>query len=210
MTHSGLFYSGHRRWISDSRDEKTAERLDDLKDPFKMYRCHTIMNCSKTCPKGKSCHMSCCSDLVESTIVETLRRPGANDGDIRHTRSCRAQPWQGHRDDQDEDALCTLAVRSYASVSLGSHGASTHALLAEYLTKYARLRGIIEIVQRGLGGWLSRVCNLTPGAARCCHWHGRRPATLSKPDSGRLGPHPGPSRGPQWRGATDPGGSACL
>jgi len=40
------------RWISDSRDEKTAERLDDLKDPFKMYRCHTIMNCSKTCPKG--------------------------------------------------------------------------------------------------------------------------------------------------------------
>ena len=57
---------GYRRWISDSRDEKTAERLDDLKDPFKMYRCHTIMNCSKTCPKGKSRHLSCCSDLVES------------------------------------------------------------------------------------------------------------------------------------------------
>jgi len=40
------------RWISDSRDEKTAERLEQMKDPFKMYRCHTIMNCSKTCPKG--------------------------------------------------------------------------------------------------------------------------------------------------------------
>jgi len=40
------------RWISDSRDEKTGERLDDLEDPFKLYRCHTIMNCTKTCPKG--------------------------------------------------------------------------------------------------------------------------------------------------------------
>ena len=39
------------RWISDSRDERTGERLDDLEDPFKLYRCHTIMNCTKTCPK---------------------------------------------------------------------------------------------------------------------------------------------------------------
>jgi succinate dehydrogenase / fumarate reductase iron-sulfur subunit len=40
------------RWIIDSRDEATGERLDDLEDPFKLYRCHTIMNCTKTCPKG--------------------------------------------------------------------------------------------------------------------------------------------------------------
>ena len=40
------------RWIADSRDEFTGERLDDLEDPFKLYRCHTIMNCAKTCPKG--------------------------------------------------------------------------------------------------------------------------------------------------------------
>jgi succinate dehydrogenase / fumarate reductase iron-sulfur subunit len=40
------------RWIVDSRDEYTAERLDALEDPFKLYRCHTIMNCAKTCPKG--------------------------------------------------------------------------------------------------------------------------------------------------------------
>eukprot|EP01043_Picozoa_sp_COSAG02_P009103 COSAG02_NODE_304_length_25204_cov_11.025095_9_plen_190_part_00 len=40
------------RWVADSRDEFTQERLDDLDDPFKVYRCHTIMNCSKTCPKG--------------------------------------------------------------------------------------------------------------------------------------------------------------
>lgn len=40
------------RWVNDSRDEHSGERLDDLEDPFKLYRCHTIMNCSKTCPKG--------------------------------------------------------------------------------------------------------------------------------------------------------------
>ena len=40
------------RWIADSRDEATGERLDDLEDPFRLYRCHTIMNCAKACPKG--------------------------------------------------------------------------------------------------------------------------------------------------------------
>ncbi|MEE9303793.1 MAG: succinate dehydrogenase iron-sulfur subunit [Thiotrichaceae bacterium] len=39
------------RWISDSRDEATGERLDELDDPFKLYRCHTIMNCAEACPK---------------------------------------------------------------------------------------------------------------------------------------------------------------
>jgi succinate dehydrogenase / fumarate reductase iron-sulfur subunit len=40
------------RFIADSRDEATGERLDQLEDPFRLYRCHTIMNCTKTCPKG--------------------------------------------------------------------------------------------------------------------------------------------------------------
>ena len=40
------------RWIADSRDEATGERLDELDDPFRLYRCHTIMNCAQTCPKG--------------------------------------------------------------------------------------------------------------------------------------------------------------
>ncbi len=40
------------RWIADSRDEKTGDRLDALEDPFRLYRCHTIMNCTKTCPKN--------------------------------------------------------------------------------------------------------------------------------------------------------------
>jgi succinate dehydrogenase / fumarate reductase iron-sulfur subunit len=40
------------RWLVDSRDEATNERLDDLDDSFRLYRCHTIMNCTETCPKG--------------------------------------------------------------------------------------------------------------------------------------------------------------
>jgi succinate dehydrogenase / fumarate reductase, iron-sulfur subunit len=40
------------RWIEDTRDEGTGERLDNLEDPFRLYRCHTIMNCAQACPKG--------------------------------------------------------------------------------------------------------------------------------------------------------------
>ncbi|MBA5724166.1 succinate dehydrogenase iron-sulfur subunit [Candidatus Liberibacter sp.] len=40
------------RWLIDSRDEAQGERLDNLEDPFRLYRCHTIMNCAQSCPKG--------------------------------------------------------------------------------------------------------------------------------------------------------------
>ena len=40
------------RWLADSRDEATGERLNELEDPFRLYRCHTIMNCANVCPKG--------------------------------------------------------------------------------------------------------------------------------------------------------------
>ncbi len=40
------------RWIVDSRDEATGQRLDELDDSYRLYRCHTIMNCTNTCPKG--------------------------------------------------------------------------------------------------------------------------------------------------------------
>ena len=40
------------RWLTDSRDEAKGERLDQVDDAFKLYRCHTIMNCTTTCPKG--------------------------------------------------------------------------------------------------------------------------------------------------------------
>ena len=40
------------RWVADSRDNQKKERLDRLNDTFKLYKCHTIMNCTDTCPKG--------------------------------------------------------------------------------------------------------------------------------------------------------------
>ena len=47
-----LSWPSSYRWITDGRDQRTGERLDRLEDPFRLYRCHTIMNCTKTCPKG--------------------------------------------------------------------------------------------------------------------------------------------------------------
>jgi succinate dehydrogenase / fumarate reductase iron-sulfur subunit len=40
------------RWLADSRDEMTGERLDHLEDPFRLYSCRTILNCANACPKG--------------------------------------------------------------------------------------------------------------------------------------------------------------
>ncbi len=40
------------RFIADTRDQATSERLDDLDDPYRLFRCHTIMNCVDVCPKG--------------------------------------------------------------------------------------------------------------------------------------------------------------
>ena len=39
------------RFLADTRDQATAERLDDLEDPYRLFRCHTIMNCVDVCPK---------------------------------------------------------------------------------------------------------------------------------------------------------------
>lgn len=40
------------RFLADSRDQATDERLDELEGPFRLFRCHTIMNCVDVCPKG--------------------------------------------------------------------------------------------------------------------------------------------------------------
>ncbi|MEE2705306.1 MAG: succinate dehydrogenase iron-sulfur subunit [Pseudomonadota bacterium] len=58
------------RWINDSRDEALGERLDQLEDPFKLYRCHTIMNCTNACPKGLNPAKAIAS--IKSKMVERL------------------------------------------------------------------------------------------------------------------------------------------
>ena len=51
---AALFHADAKayRFIADSRDEATGERLDNLEDPYRLFRCHTIMNCADVCPKG--------------------------------------------------------------------------------------------------------------------------------------------------------------
>jgi succinate dehydrogenase / fumarate reductase iron-sulfur subunit len=58
------------RWIADSRDEATGERLDALEDPFRLYRCHTIMNCTRTCPK----HLNPAKAIAEIKKLMVARR----------------------------------------------------------------------------------------------------------------------------------------
>jgi succinate dehydrogenase / fumarate reductase iron-sulfur subunit len=58
------------RWIADTRDEFTGERLDQLEDPFRLYRCHTIMNCTKTCPK----HLNPAKAIAEIKKLMVARR----------------------------------------------------------------------------------------------------------------------------------------
>ena len=40
------------RFLVDSRDQASGERLDDLQDPYRLFRCRTILNCTHVCPKG--------------------------------------------------------------------------------------------------------------------------------------------------------------
>ncbi|MBC6439031.1 MAG: succinate dehydrogenase iron-sulfur subunit [Rhodospirillales bacterium] len=58
------------RWLADSRDEATNERLDELEDPFKLYRCHTIMNCAKACPK----HLNPAKAIAETKKMMVQRQ----------------------------------------------------------------------------------------------------------------------------------------
>ena len=58
------------RWLADSRDEAAGERLDELEDPFRLYRCHTIMNCTRTCPK----HLNPAKAIAEIKKMMVARR----------------------------------------------------------------------------------------------------------------------------------------
>ena len=81
------------RWLADSRDAKKEERLKFLDDAFKVYRCHTIMNCSKTCPKVRPA-----APTPSLTTVLALPLGPSTDGFPRGVAAL--EPGQGHRRDQ--------------------------------------------------------------------------------------------------------------
>ena len=57
------------RWINDTRDTKTKERLKDLDDSFKLYRCHSIMNCTSSCPKNLN-PAKAIADIKKSIVTQ--------------------------------------------------------------------------------------------------------------------------------------------
>ena len=62
-----------QRWLKDSRDQATDERLDQLEDAFRLYRCHTIMNCTDTCPKSLNPARAIAE--IKQSLVKRPRRP---------------------------------------------------------------------------------------------------------------------------------------
>src|SRR5581483_4660989 len=72
------------RWLTDSRDEAKQERLDNLEDPFRLYRCHTILNCTRSCPKG----LNPCKAIAEikKMIVEREGSPWISKRSLPHRR----------------------------------------------------------------------------------------------------------------------------
>ena len=74
------------RWLADSRDEAKGERLDNLEDPFRLYRCHTIMNCAKACPKGLNPAQAIAE--LKLKLVERQMEPRANfEAAVQHERA---------------------------------------------------------------------------------------------------------------------------
>ncbi len=77
------------RWVIDSRDEATGERLDNLEDPFRLYRCHTIMNCVKACPKSLKPGQGHCRVEEAHGAAARLKQAGALHGhSINHADQC--------------------------------------------------------------------------------------------------------------------------
>ncbi|XP_075237862.1 succinate dehydrogenase [ubiquinone] iron-sulfur subunit, mitochondrial-like [Lycorma delicatula] len=66
------------RWIIDSRDEATEKRLESLKDPFSVFKCHTIMNCTRTCPKGLNPGRAIAEIKKMLTGIKKKDAPGLN------------------------------------------------------------------------------------------------------------------------------------
>ena len=82
------------RFIADTRDQATSERLDDLEDPYRLFRCHSIMNCVDVCPKGLNPTRAI--GKIKELMVRSApcKSEGSDDGDRRGIRwRCRAGCW---------------------------------------------------------------------------------------------------------------------
>ena len=92
------------RFIADSRDQATNERLDNLEDPYRLFRCHTIMNCVDVCPKGLNPTQRDRQDqgtdgeargLMTIRAHRDVRRATCAHGDAAHRRRARSASCAG-------------------------------------------------------------------------------------------------------------------
>ena len=97
------------RWLADSRDEMTGERLDALEDPFRLYRCHTIMNCANVCPKGLSPAKAIAGNQEDDGRTGHLGRPMALKDEVFDHRPDPENPGWHHWNLKD-DTLFNGAV----------------------------------------------------------------------------------------------------
>ena len=98
------------RWLADSRDAKKEERLKFLDDAFKVYRCHTIMNCSKTCPKVRHAATATPRHHPATPPPPPLRTPWACPADGFPRFLAAPEPGQGHRGDQARPVRAALGA----------------------------------------------------------------------------------------------------
>ena len=79
------------RFIADSRDQATNERLDDLEDPYRLFRCHTIMNCVDVCPKGLN------PDARDRKDQQGIARQAGRVGATSGSRRLERLKWRSRR-----------------------------------------------------------------------------------------------------------------
>ena len=117
------------RWLIDSRDEAQGERLDNLEDPFRLYRCHTIMNCAQTCPKGLNpakaiVHIK--EMMVERAGVNTLDAELELFGRLKRFGQREKRNIAGIGGEACHDPSASALVLRRQALFTTSHGAETN------------------------------------------------------------------------------------
>ena len=112
------------RWIVDSRDEAAGERLDQLEDPFRLYRCHTIMNCTEACPKD----LNPAKAIAEIKQMLAHRAPLSGAWSAPHPQELGRLRWRCRRGMKELDVL--LAALRGGAVTARRRAAQQEAFRA--------------------------------------------------------------------------------
>src|SRR5690606_23276112 len=99
------------RFIADRRDEATAERLDNPEDPYRLFRCHTIMNCADVCPKGLNPSLAI-GKIKEMLARRAIYRSGSPMSKLSELERARLR-WRARRGLLENDLIITRFLDEY-------------------------------------------------------------------------------------------------